>query len=125
MASYSFFEEHEKRDRRGGRDELRRAPALLQHQVTLDGLDSVLGGDKLGLQLQGRLVPHQCFLKLFHRHVYVAQREVVDGEVRRDLHRHGGHDDGVVPELGVVQDVGQADEGHVLHLVRSIMEGLA
>jgi len=49
-----------------------------------------------------------------HRHVYVAQREVVDGEVRRDLHRHGGHDDGVVPELGVVQDVGQADEGHVL-----------
>lgn len=65
MVSYSFFEEHEKRDRRGGRDELRRAPALLQHQVTLDGLDSVLGGDKLGLQLQGRLVPHQCFLKLF------------------------------------------------------------
>lgn len=49
-----------------------------------------------------------------HRHVDVAQREVVHSEVWRDLHGHGGDDDGVVPELGVVQDVGQANERHVL-----------
>ena len=49
-----------------------------------------------------------------HRHVDVAQREVVHSKVWRDLHCHGGHDDGIVPELGVVQDVGQANEGHVL-----------
>lgn len=49
-----------------------------------------------------------------HRHVDVAQGEVVHSEVWRDLYRHGGHDDSVVPELGVVQDVGQADQGDVL-----------
>lgn len=51
--------------------------------------------------------PHHC-------HVDVAQREVVHSEVWRDLYRHGGYYDGVVPELGIVQDVGQANQGHVL-----------
>lgn len=50
----------------------------------------------------------------YHCHVDIAQREVVHGKVWCDLHCHGGDYDGVVPELGIVQDVGQADEGHVL-----------
>ena len=51
---------------------------------------------------------------------------MVDGEVRCYLHRHGGHDDRVVPELGVVQDVGQADEGHVLgEKGRRLVSGLS
>ncbi|OBS57449.1 hypothetical protein A6R68_11425, partial [Neotoma lepida] len=49
-----------------------------------------------------------------HRHVDIAQSEVVHGEVWGDLHSHGGHYDSVIPELGIVQDVGQADEGHIL-----------
>lgn len=61
--------------------------------------------------------PHHC-------HVDVAQREVVHGKVWRDLHCHGGDYDGVVPELGVVQDVGQANEGHVLQDGREGRDGL-
>lgn len=49
-----------------------------------------------------------------HCHVDIAQSEVVHGEVWCDLHSHGGHYDGVIPELGIVQDVSQADEGHIL-----------
>lgn len=57
------------------------------------------------------LRPHQ---RPHHRHVDVAQREVVHGKVWCDLHGHGGYYDCIVPELGVVQDVSQADQGHVL-----------
>lgn len=39
---------------------------------------------------------------------------MVHSEVWRNLYRHGGHYDGVVPEFGVVQDVGQANQGYVL-----------
>lgn len=49
-----------------------------------------------------------------HRYIDVSKCEVVHGKVGCDLHGHGGHDDCIVPELGVVQDIGQADEGHVL-----------
>lgn len=49
-----------------------------------------------------------------HRYIDISKCEVVHGKVGCDLHSHGGHDDRVIPELGVVQDIGQADEGHVL-----------
>lgn len=53
---FFFLRAWEKRE--GERRALRSTPSLLQHQVTLDGLDSVLGRDELGLQLQGWFIPH-------------------------------------------------------------------
>lgn len=85
--SYSFFRSMRRgRKRRGA---LRRTPSLLQHQVALDGLDSVLGGDKLGLQLQSRFVPHQGLFELFLR----GQRDKCEGfcrqtEYTRLPHKH-------------------------------------
>lgn len=49
-----------------------------------------------------------------HRHVDVAQCEVVHSKVRGNLDRHSSHDDGIAPELRVVQDIGQANQGHIL-----------
>lgn len=53
-----------------------------------------------------------------HRHVDVAQREVVHSKVRRDLYCHGGYYDCVIPELRVVQDISQANQGHILEWQR-------
>lgn len=59
----------------------------------------------------GVLCPHY---QSHHCHVDVAQREVVHSKVRRDLYCHGGYYDSVVPELGIVQDISQANQGHIL-----------
>lgn len=53
-----------------------------------------------------------------HGDVDVGQSKVVDDKVRRDLHCHAGDGDGVLPKSGVLEDVGQADEGHVLYARR-------
>lgn len=50
----------------------------------------------------------------YHRDVDVGQSEVVHHKVRRDLHGHAGDGERVLPQPGVLEDVGQADEGHVL-----------
>lgn len=60
--------------------------------------------------IRSELVPPQSH----HCHVDIAQSEVVHSKVWRDLYGHGGHDDSIIPELGIVQDVGQTDEGHIL-----------
>lgn len=62
------------------------------------------------LHIRTRLAPTPSH----HRHVDIAQSKVVDSKVGCDLHSHGGHYDSIIPELGIVQDVGQADEGHIL-----------
>lgn len=55
----------------------------------------------------------------YHGDVDVGQGEVVHHEVRRDFHGHAGHREGVLPQPGVLEDVGQADEGHVLRPARA------
>lgn len=71
-------------------------------------------------QQSGLLSPRPSY----HCHVDVAQREMVHSKVWCDLYCHGGDYDSIVPELGVVQDVGQANQGHILGAGRGVERGV-
>lgn len=50
----------------------------------------------------------------YHCYVDVGQRKVVDDKVRCNFYCHAGDCERVLPETGILKDVGQADEGYVL-----------
>lgn len=50
----------------------------------------------------------------YHCYIDVGQSKVVHDKVRCNFYCHAGNCESVLPETGILKDVGQADEGHVL-----------
>lgn len=48
--------------------------------------------------IPGQQHTHHCYID-------IGQGEMIHHKVRRYFHRHGSHNDGVVPESGIVEDV--------------------
>lgn len=50
----------------------------------------------------------------YHGYIDVGEGKVVHDKVRCNFHCHAGDREGIFPKSGILEDVSQTDEGHIL-----------
>lgn len=57
----------------------------------------------------------------YHGYIDVGEGKVVHDKVRCNFHCHAGDRESIFPKSGILEDVSQTDEGHILRAPREML----
>lgn len=57
----------------------------------------------------------------YHGYIDVGKGKVVHDKVRCNFYCHAGDRESIFPKSGILEDVSQADEGHILYAPRKML----